>query len=153
MLRSPSTHRSSLVRRLVAAWLALAYLSSSAAGAVGLAACVHSAHGDGGHAAHAGPAEQHASGAHGGHRQASPCAAARDATADGNDEPGHGPAAPCDCLGDCSLGTAPCGAPPGKTIEAPGTFIEQPVAARTRASDATSAEYLLPFPNGPPLSS
>jgi hypothetical protein len=152
------------VRRIFATWLAFSYLYASAAGAAGLGACVHAAHGEGGHASHAGPRHESGTGPippHVAHEEAhgpgdvdghSPPATSGDATGGATDESGMGSTLPCDCLGDCSMGAGPAGAPSGETILVPGTRVELPANAGTRLSAAPITPYVLPFPNGPPLS-
>lgn len=151
MIRSGGPDRRSRGLRALGAWLGLSYLFATAAGAAGLGNCVHAGLGHGeGHASH-GSSDSHAIVDH--HEAMPlPCAAGNaEIKATANSPAQHGSSDPCDCLGDCSVGTELPDLSGGCTVVLVGG-----VAAETTLTDSGTVrdfpnQYLLPFPNAPPL--
>ena len=136
--------------RILSAWLGLTYVYASAVGAVGVGGCVHAVVGAGeghGHASHSSVAS-HETPAH--TPIPLPCAAGED-EAPTETLSDHGTYDPCDCLGDCSVGTGLAGLSTVSAfaVLAPADsetfFFTGPDVA------ASGGQHRLPYPNAPPL--
>jgi hypothetical protein len=142
------------VRRIFAAWLALTYVCASAAGAAGFASCVHGTHGGADHGSHvAGQAGAH------GHAHGTPqgsahevCAGAHDQTARGQGSADHGSTDSCGCLGDCSMGAASAEVPRCEPLVPTAALDREEAVTVAGLAIAPVRQYVLPYPNAPPLS-
>ena len=139
--------------RVLGTWLGLAYVYASAAGAAGVGGCIHADTGDG---------EGHSHGTHAAATVFSksdhqptvsvPCASGED-QAQGAEKAlsHHGASDPCDCLGNCSIGTGMADLSAARTLcaatrTASGTSLPNPDQVQT-----TADQHRLPYPNAPPL--
>ena len=66
---------------------------------------------------------------------------------------GHDKSQQCSCLGDCTIGNSPALMPPIHfRLDSPSSG--QAVAiSLTESADIAAADFVLPFPNGPPRTS
>ena len=138
--------------RALGAWLALAYVYASAAGAAGAGGCIHADAGGEGHG-HGVQAEVPAHSASDHHAAVPmPCASGEDQQQElAKSTSHHSSSDPCDCLGDCSIGTG----------MADLYAVRTPCAAGRTATDASlpspdrietcADQHRLPYPNAPPF--
>ena len=136
------------------AWLALAYVCASTAGAAGIGGCIHAdAEGEGhghGHDAQA-TAPVHSAAHH--HSDVPlPCASGENHEQDlAEASSHHGGSDPCDCLGDCSIGTGMADLSAARTLYAAGRMASNGSLASPDQVETSADQHRLPCPNAPPL--
>lgn len=138
--------------RVMGVWLALSYVCASAAGAAGIGGCIHADAGGGehGHGAQA-AAPVHSAPDH--HSTVPlPCASGEDyeeelATA----PPHHDASDPCNCLGDCSVGTGMADLSAARTLYAASRVASNETLPRPDQVETSADQHRLPHANAPPL--
>ena len=134
------------------AWLALAYVCASTAGAAGIGGCVHAdAEGEGhGHGTQA-TTPVHSAAHH--HSDVPlPCASGEDHEQDlAESSSHHGASDPCDCLGDCSIGTGMADVSAARTPGATGPTATDETLPSQDQVETCADQHRLPYPNAPPL--
>ena len=133
------------------AWLALAYVYASAAGAAGIGGCVHADAGGEGHSHDAQAAPVHSASHH--HSAVPlPCASGEDHQQDPAEATSHHDASdPCDCLGDCSIGTGMADLSAAPTPCAAGRMASSESLPSPDQVETLTNQHRLPYPNAPPL--
>lgn len=138
--------------RAVSAWLALVYVCASTAGAAGIGGCVHADAGDEAHGHGAqGAVPAHSAAVH--HSDVPlPCASGENHEPDLAKASSHHDASdPCDCLGDCSIGTGMADLSAARTLYAAGRMASNGSLASPDQVEASADQHRLPYPNAPPL--
>jgi len=134
------------------AWLALIYVYASAAGAAGVGGCIHAVEGGEGH----GHGMQAAAPVHSAPEHHSavplPCASGEDHEQDlAKATPHHGASDPCDCLGDCSVGTGMADLSAARTLCAASRTATNETLPSPDQIESCADQHRLPYPNAPPL--
>lgn len=133
------------------AWLALAYVYASAAGAAGVGGCIHADAGGKGHGHGAQAAPVHSASDH--HSAVPlPCASGEDHQQDPAEATSHHDASdPCDCLGDCSIATAMADLSAARMLCAEGRAATGESLPSPDQVETCADQHRLPYPNAPPL--
>jgi hypothetical protein len=138
--------------RALGAWLALTYVCASTAGAAGIGGCIHAdAEGEGhGHGTQATAPVYSA--AHHHSDVPLPCASGEDHEQDlAESSSHHGASDPCDCLGDCSIGTGMADLSATPTPCAAGRLASSESLPSPDQVETLANQHRLPYPNAPPL--
>ena len=134
----------------MSAWLALVYVCASTAGAAGIGGCIHADSEDESHGAQA-TAPVHSAAHH--HSDVPlPCASSEDHEHDlAKARSHHDGSDPCDCLGDCSIGTGVADLSAARTPCAAGRLDSNGTLPRPDQVETSAEQHRLPYPNAPPL--
>ena len=138
--------------RVLGTWLGLVYVYASAAGAAGVGGCIHADTGDGeghSHGTHAptviSKSEDHTT-------VPLPCASGKDQAQGAEKAPSHhGASEPCDCLGDCFIGTGMADLSAAHTLYAATRTASGESLANPNQVQTSEDQHRLPYPNAPPL--